>query len=121
MNYYENIVILDPSLSEENLSESIGKITALMTKNGGEILKSDSWGKKNLAYEINKNKKGYYHMFVFKSPSDLIKKLEDYYKVFDPVFKFLIVKLGKKETAALIKSLQTETKEVTTEEGANVV
>ncbi len=50
----------------------------------------------------------------------MIKKLEDYYKVFDPVFKFMIIKLSKKETTALINSMQAETKE-TTEEGAEVV
>ncbi|MEE9523189.1 MAG: 30S ribosomal protein S6 [Thermodesulfovibrionales bacterium] len=106
MNHYENIAILDPSLSEEEVSDSIEKITSLITKNGGEIIKSENWGKKDLAYEIHKQKKGFYLFTVFKSPSDVIKKLEDYFKVFDPVFKFMIVKLGKKEIAALIKSMQ---------------
>ena len=106
MNHYENIAILDPALSEEEVSDSIEKITSLITKNGGEIIKSENWGKKDLAYEIHKQKKGFYLFTVFKSPSDVIKKLEDYFKVFDPVFKFMIVKLGKKEIAALIKSMQ---------------
>lgn len=106
MNHYENIAILDPSLSEEEVSDSIEKITSLITKNGGEIIKSENWGKKDLAYEIHKQKKGFYLFTVFKSPSDVIEKLEDYFKVFDPVFKFMIVKLGKKEIAALIKSMQ---------------
>lgn len=120
MNYYENISILNPALSDEEVSDATDKITALITKNGGEIIKSDNWGKKDLAYEIDKQKKGFYLYLVFKSPSDVIKKLEDYYKVFDPVFKFMIIKLSKKETAALVKSMQTETKEKT-EEGAEVV
>ncbi len=117
MNHYENIAILDPSLSEEEVADSIEKITSLITKNGGEIIKSENWGKKDLAYEIHKQKKGFYLFTVFKSPSDVIKKLEDYYKVFDPVFKFMIVKLGKKEIAALIKSMQkAEEKEQAVEE-----
>jgi small subunit ribosomal protein S6 len=122
MNHYENIAILDPSLSEEEVADSIEKITSLIVKNGGEIIKSENWGKKDLAYEIHKHKKGFYLFTVFKSPSDVIKKLEDYYKVFDPVFKFLIVKLGKKEIAALIKSIQkAEEKEKAAEEVAEGV
>lgn len=120
MNYYENISILNPALNEEEVSEATDKITSLISKSGGEILKSDNWGKKDLAYEIDKQKKGFYLYIVFRSPSEVIKKLEDYYKVFDPVFKFMIIKLSKKETTALINSMQAETKE-TTEEGAEVV
>ena len=117
MNHYENIAILNPSLSEEEVADAIEKITSLITKSGGEIIKSENWGKKDLAYEIHKQKKGFYLFIVFKSPSDVIKKLEDYYKVFDPIFKFMIVKLGKKEIAALIKSLQkAEEKEKSAEE-----
>lgn len=120
MKYYENITILDPALSEEDVTEATDRITSLITKNGGEIIKSGNWGKKDLAYEIDKNKKGYYLFLVFKSPSNVIRKLEDYYKVFDPVFKFMIIKLSKKEINALINSMQAESKEKT-EEGAEGV
>lgn len=106
MNYYESITILDPALSDEDLASATEKITSLITKNGGEILKNENWGKKNLAYEINKKKKGFYLFLVLRAPSTLVKQLEDYYKVFDPVFKYIMVKLGKKQTAALMKSIQ---------------
>lgn len=121
MNYYENIVVVDPTLSDEEISDATQKITSLITKNGGDIIKSENWGKKKLAYEINKRKDGFYVFLVFKSPSAVIKKLEEYYKVFDPVFKFMIVRLGKKETALVLKNIPAETKEEKTDAGATIV
>ena len=121
MHYYENITILDPSLSDEQVTEALEKITALILNGGGEMLKSDNWGKKDLAYEIHKKKKGFFLFLVFKSPSNVIKKLEDYYKVYDPVFKYMVIKLNKKEVGALMKSMQSDTQEKSETEAAEVV
>ena len=104
MNIYENIVILNASLSDEEIETASGKIKDLITNSGGEILKTDVWGRRKLAYEIKKQKKGFYLLLVFKSPSAAIKKLEGYYKVFDPVVKYLVIKLEKKQAEAALKS-----------------
>ncbi|MFN3740713.1 MAG: 30S ribosomal protein S6 [Thermodesulfovibrionales bacterium] len=101
MNTYENIVIFDPSLNEESLDQSISSVTNLISQNGGEILKIDRWGLRKLAYELNKRKQGIYVLLLFKAPSEFIKKLENYYRLQDTVVKFMIIKLGKKELAAL--------------------
>ena len=104
MNIYENIVILNASLSDEEIETASGKIKDLITNSGGEILKTDVWGRRKLAYEIKKQKKGFYLLLVFKSPSAAIRKLEDYYKVFDPVVKYMVIKLEKKQAEAALKS-----------------
>ncbi|HAM53260.1 MAG TPA: 30S ribosomal protein S6, partial [Nitrospiraceae bacterium] len=52
MNTYENIVILNASLSDEEIETTTGKIKDLITNSGGEILKADAWGRKKLAYEV---------------------------------------------------------------------
>lgn len=96
MNIYENIIILNASLTDEEIEAAAVKIKALITNSGGEILKTDSWGRKKLAYEIKKHKKGFYLLLIFKTAPSVIKKLEDYYKVFDPVIKFMVIKLDKK-------------------------
>ena len=101
MNFYENIVILNPSLSEEETTSSINKIADLIKGSGGEVLKVDNWGKRKLAYEINKQKMGFYILFLFKSPSSVIRKIEEYFKVFDPVMKFMVIKLNKKQIEAI--------------------
>jgi small subunit ribosomal protein S6 len=96
MNIYENIVILNASLSDEEIETAAGKITDLITNSGGTILKTDVWGRRKLAYEIKKQKKGFYILFLFQAPSPVIRKLEDYYKVYDPVVKFMVIRLDKK-------------------------
>ena len=96
MNIYENIVILNASLSDEEIETATGKIKDLITNSGGTILKADVWGRRKLAYEIKKQKKGFYILFLFQAPSPVIRKLEDYYKVYDPVVKFMVIRLDKK-------------------------
>ncbi|MBF0458793.1 MAG: 30S ribosomal protein S6 [Nitrospirae bacterium] len=106
MNYYENIVILDAALEDTGIDAAEKRITDLIEKMQGEVLKHERWGRRKLSYEINKHEKGYYLFFVFKAPPEAIKPLEELYKVFDPVFKFMIIKLRKKEIIALQNSLQ---------------
>lgn len=105
MNIYENIVILNATPTDEELELSTNKIRDLITNSGGEILKVDVWGRRKLANEIKKQKKGFYVLFVIKSASSLIKRLEDYYKVFDPVIKYMVIRLEKKQSAHVLAGL----------------
>ncbi|MCX8070314.1 MAG: 30S ribosomal protein S6 [Thermodesulfovibrionales bacterium] len=105
MNFYEIAVILNPNLSEDEIKSSVEKISNIITSNGGEMLKVDNWGKRKLAYELNKQKFGLYIFFLFKSPSQTIKKIEDYFKVYDIVIKFLVIRLTKQQLSTLPKNL----------------
>ncbi|MCI0469210.1 MAG: 30S ribosomal protein S6 [Nitrospirae bacterium] len=105
MNLYEKVVILNPSLTEEEHKSALDKISDLITTSGGSILKIDNWGKKRLAYEINKHKTGSYLLFQFNAPSSTIRRMEDFFKVFDPVIKFMAIRLEKKQAAALMKRM----------------
>lgn len=106
MNIYENIVILKASLPDEEINASISKIKDITVSSGGEVLMTDTWGRRKLAYEINKQKKGFYILMIYKTPPATIKKLEKFYKVFDPVVKYMIIKLGPKQIKHL-ESIQT--------------
>ncbi len=101
MNIYENIVILNAALPDEEINAAITRIKDLVTNTGGETLKADLWGRRKLAYEIKKQQKGFYVLFVFKTPAGTIKKLEELYKVFDPIIKYMVIKLGPKQVKAL--------------------
>ncbi|MBI3593075.1 MAG: 30S ribosomal protein S6 [Nitrospirae bacterium] len=105
MNIYENMVILSSALNDDEVKSAVDKISELITNSGGEVLKADNWGRRKLAYELNKQKMGVYIFFLFKSPSSTISKIESYFKVFDPVLKFMVIKLGKKQIAALPKEV----------------
>jgi|YelNatPaOPRAMG01_1025707.scaffolds.fasta_scaffold05713_13 small subunit ribosomal protein S6 len=97
MNIYENVLILNSNLSDEDIDSSITKIKDFIINQGGEIIKVDLWGRRKLAYEINKNKKGYYVLIYFKIMPSMIKKLEDLYKVSDFIIKYMVLKLNKKQ------------------------
>jgi small subunit ribosomal protein S6 len=105
MNFYETVVIINPSLGDDEAKAIIDKLTEIVTTTGGEMLKIDVWGKKKLAYEMNKQKMGNYYLLIYKAPSNTVKKLEEYFKVLDVVLKFMVVKLGVKQIAALPKEI----------------
>jgi small subunit ribosomal protein S6 len=104
MNIYENIIIMNAAISDEEAEAAVTKIKDLVTGQGGEVLKVDVWGRRKLAYEIKKQKKGLYVLLIYKTPSATVKKLEDFYKVFDAVLKYMVVKLEKKQVQELEKS-----------------
>jgi small subunit ribosomal protein S6 len=104
MNVYENIVIINASLPDEEIEAAITKIKEVVAGQGGQIVKTSIWGKRKLAYEINKQKRGLYLLLVYKTMPSAIKKLEDFYKVFEPVIKHSIIKLGKKQLEHLEKT-----------------
>jgi len=107
MNIYENIVILNAALTDEEIGAAIIKIKDIITNHGGEMLKVDIWGKKKFAYEIKKQKKGVYVLLCYKTPPSTIKKIEEFYRVFDTVIKYMIIKLSAKQADGLEKSEST--------------
>jgi len=101
VNYYENLIIIDPNLGEEEIEKATERIKHVITKSNGEVLREEFLGVKKLAYDVKKHKNGLYILMVFRSPSATISELEQFYRVFEPVLKSLIVKLKKKEIAVL--------------------
>ncbi len=102
MNLYEKIVILDPSLDDAAVEDTVTKIKDLIIKQGGEILKTEKWGRRKLAYELNKHQKGNYVLILFKSPPPTIAEIERFCKIVDAVIKFMVVKLTKKKQIAAV-------------------
>ncbi len=108
MNLYECITILDAGLNDDAINEAIEKIQGIITKGGGEILKTDQWGRRKLAYEINHHSRGFYVLFLYRAPSDVNRKIEDTFKVYDPVIKFMLMRLDKKQASGTLKALEAE-------------
>lgn len=110
MNVYESMIILNAAISDEEADTAVAKIKDLITGQGGEVLKVDVWGRRKLAYEIKKQKKGLYVLFFYKAPSTTAKKLEEFFKVFDTVLKYIILRLGRKQVQSLDKAEPAEQK-----------
>ena len=92
MNKYESVVIINPSVDEEGVKELVKKFTDLINTDG-KVEKVDELGKKKLAYEVQKNKEGYYVVFYFEANPSLISELERNYRITDEVIKFMSVKV----------------------------
>jgi small subunit ribosomal protein S6 len=95
MHIYESIFIINPNLTDEETAGVIKKMQDVVASQGGEMLKFEDWGKKKLAYEIKKHKRGHYAFFQFKSAPAAVSELERTYKMTDTVIKFMTVKLEK--------------------------
>ncbi len=91
MNKYESVIIINPNLESESIKALIEKFSNLINNNG-KVNSVEEVGKKKLAYEIKKNKEGYYIIFKFESKPDAIAELERMYRITDEVIKFIVVK-----------------------------
>lgn len=96
IRHYETMFIVKPTLTEEETKAQIDGVKSRIEKNGGEIVAYDDMGTRNLAFEIEKNKRGYYYVIYFKAPSDSIKELERTYKVNENILRFIFVKYENK-------------------------
>ena len=91
MNQYESIIIINPNVDEEKMKSLIEKFSTLIN-NEGKVEKVEELGKKNLAYEVKKNKEGYYVVYTFDAKPELISELERNYRITDEVIKFIVIR-----------------------------
>lgn len=91
MNKYESVVIIDPAVEEDKVKELSRKFTDIIN-NDGKVEKVEDLGKKKLAYEVKKNKEGYYVVINFEANPNLISELERNYRIMDEVIKFITIK-----------------------------
>lgn len=101
MRHYETMFIVKPTLTPEEIVEKINFYKDAIIKNGGEICATQDMGMRNLAYEINKNKRGYYFVAYFKSEPSLVLELERLYRINEDILRFIVIKyVSKKEQKA---------------------
>jgi len=91
MNKYESVIIINPSVDDEGIKALTQKFTDIIN-NEGKVESVQEIGKKRLAYEIMKNKEGFYTVFNFEAKPELIAELERNYRIDDKVMKFITVK-----------------------------
>ncbi len=92
MRKYETIFILHPSFDEEAVKANIEKFQGVIENGGGKVENVDFWGKRKLAYEINKVSEGYYTLINFEAGSELPKELDRVFRITDGVIRHIIVK-----------------------------
>lgn len=96
MRNYELSVVLFSTLSEEEKVATLEKVKELITRFGGEITNVDDWGKRKLAYEIEKQREGFYYFIQFQAEASTPAEIESRVRIMEQVLRYLIVSLEDK-------------------------
>lgn len=89
---YETAIVLRPDLDEEKREEIVERIKTVITANDGEINDIDEWGTRQLAYEIENYRTGYYAFINFNSSPDVLDHLEHNYRILGEIIRSLIIR-----------------------------
>jgi small subunit ribosomal protein S6 len=94
MRAYEATYILSPELDEEQLTQAQEKYKEMVLKNGGEIVNIENWGRRKLAYEIDKKNEGYYVIMKFNADEQFAETLRRSMNIADEVIKNMLIALN---------------------------
>lgn len=89
MTEYEILLLLDPDLPEEKQGEVVTRVRTLIEQGGGTVERHDAWGRRKLAYPIQKKEEGVYHLVSFTSEAETLDELSRVLKIDDDVLRHL--------------------------------
>lgn len=92
MRNYENLVIVKPTLTAEEIQASITAIEEVITSNGGEIATTDTMGMRKLAYPIEKSERGYFHVIYYSVAPSAITEIERRFRINEDLLRFVTIK-----------------------------
>ena len=92
MSKYELAVVVNAKIEDDERTAVVDKCKALIERFGGTITNVDDWGKKRLAYEIQKMKEGFYYFIQFESDSTCPNEVEAHVRIMEPVIRYLCVR-----------------------------
>jgi small subunit ribosomal protein S6 len=92
---YELVYIASPDASEEQVNDLHAQVDAIVQRMGGQIEKTDNWGRRKLAYEIGRHKEGVYVVETILGGGDLMKEIDRRFKVTDLVIRHLVARVDE--------------------------
>ena len=92
---YELVYVVSPEVGEEGVTELHAQIETIVSDLGGTIEKTENWGRRRLAYEIDKHREGTYVVDLIEGPGELVKELDRKLKVLDSVLRHLVVRVDE--------------------------
>jgi small subunit ribosomal protein S6 len=92
MRKYENLVIVKPTLTAEEIQANVKAIEEVITSNGGEIAATNAMGMRKLAYPIEKNERGYYHVIYYTIAPAAIAEIERRFRINEELLRFVTIK-----------------------------
>ena len=97
MNKYELAVVVSAKIEDDERAATLEKAKALVERFGGKITNVDDWGKKRLAYEVQKMKEAFYYFIQFEAESNVPAEIESRIRIMDNVIRYLCVKQDEKQ------------------------
>ena len=95
MRRYELMLIIRPDAPDEKAAAVIDRTTRYVVASGGQIIKVAPWGRRRLAYPIDRHREGSYHIVVFESPAEAIAELERSLQITEDVLRYLVTRSEK--------------------------
>ena len=95
MRIYEQLFIAKPDAPDEEVDAFIEQMKTIVTNAGGTVDKVDKWGKRKLAYRVDRYREGAYVLFQFTAEAEAVKEFERRLRVSDLVIKFLTVRIDE--------------------------
>ena len=92
---YELIYVIAPDVDDAGVAELHARVEGIVTAGGGQIDKTDNWGRRRLAYEIDRHREGTYVLELFTGSGAIVAELDRRLKVADNVLRFLIVRVDE--------------------------
>ncbi len=92
MNKYELVLVLSAKLEDDARNAALEKVKGYITRFNGTIENVEEWGKKRLAYEIQKMKEAFYYIITFEGEANCPNEVEDHIRIMEPVLRYLCVK-----------------------------
>ena len=92
MNKYELALVVNARIEDDARTATVEKAKGYITRFGGQITDVDDWGKKRLAYDIQKMNEGYYYFIHFDAEADVPAQVEENVRIMDNVLRFLCVR-----------------------------
>ena len=92
MNKYELALVVNAKIEDDARADAVEKVKALIERFGGVVTNVDEWGKKRLAYEIQKMREGYYYFIQFEADATAPAEIERHVRIMDNVLRYLVVK-----------------------------
>ena len=111
MTKYESVLIARQDLGASQVSALVSDMSNVIAKEGGEVVRVDNWGLKNLAYRIKKNRKGHYVLLNISAPASAIAEYERLLRVNEDVIRYMTVKVDEFATESASESTETVVEE----------
>ena len=92
MNKYELALVVNAKIEDEARTAAVDKVKGIIEKFGGTITNVDEWGKKKLAYEIQKMREGFYYFIQFDSDANCPSEVESRIRIMEEVIRFLCIR-----------------------------